>query len=42
MNLKKCSFCLDYTLEEICLKCGRKTCDAHYKFVRIKNGNNFN
>lgn len=37
MKLKKCSYCNKYTLEENCLICKRKTLDAHYKFIKIKD-----
>lgn len=36
MNLKKCSSCLAYNLEDKCRKCGSVTKDAHYKFVKIR------
>ena len=37
MKLKKCPKCGIYTFEEICGKCKKKTKDAHYKFLKIKN-----
>lgn len=37
MKLKKCRECKSYTLKEICDKCGKKTFDAHYKFIKIKS-----
>jgi len=37
MKLKKCKTCNKYTLKEICSKCNKKTSDAHYKFVRVRN-----
>lgn len=37
MKLKKCLYCNIYTLKENCPKCKRKTKEAHYKFVKIKN-----
>ncbi len=36
MKLKKCNSCKIYTLKETCPKCGKKTSEAHYKFVRRK------
>lgn len=35
MNLKKCKKCKEYTFGEICKKCGEKTTEAHYKFVKV-------
>lgn len=37
MKLKKCPTCRTYTLKENCLKCGSKTIDAHYKFIKKLN-----
>ena len=37
MKLKKCVSCGNYTLKEFCQKCTKKTYDAHYKFIKIKN-----
>ena len=37
MKLKKCEFCKEYTLEKECKKCGRKTLEAHYKFLNLKD-----
>jgi len=37
MKLKKCGDCETYTLKENCPKCNKKTKDAHYKFIRIKD-----
>jgi len=34
MKLKKCVSCGNYTMKENCPKCGDKTKDAHYKFIR--------
>ena len=36
MLLKKCPNDSTYTLKEKCPKCGTKTQNAHYKFVKIK------
>ena len=36
MLLKKCKSCGKYTLEENC-KCGKKSSDAHYKFIKVKD-----
>ena len=36
MKLKKCRKCGEYTLKEKC-KCGEKSGDAHYKFVKIRD-----
>ncbi|NCN51657.1 hypothetical protein GW931_01465 [archaeon] len=36
MKLKKCVNCSEYTLKEICKKCGKKTSEAHYKFINLK------
>ena len=36
MKLKKCKKCGEYTLEEEC-KCGEKSSDAHYKFLKIRD-----
>ncbi len=41
MNLKKCKTDNLYTLKEICEKCGNKTSDAHYKFIKFMKENNF-
>lgn len=35
MKLKKCS-CGKYSMSDDC-SCGKKTFDAHYKFVKIKD-----
>ena len=35
--LRKCVFCGIYTLKERCVKCGRETKEASYKFVRIRD-----
>ncbi|MEK6760355.1 MAG: nucleolar RNA-binding Nop10p family protein [Nanoarchaeota archaeon] len=40
MKLRKCLHCKTYTLKENCPKCGSKTKDAHYKFVRVKVSQN--
>lgn len=37
MKLKKCKTDNIYTLREICEKCGQKTSDAHYKFIKFFN-----
>jgi RNA polymerase subunit RPABC4/transcription elongation factor Spt4 len=37
MKLKKCPKCNIYTLKEICSKCGSKTKEVHYKFIKIKD-----
>ena len=37
MKLKKCKDCNSYTLKDICEKCNKKTTDAHYKFIKIKD-----
>lgn len=37
MKLKKCKECDTYTLKETCPKCNKKTSDAHYKFIRVRN-----
>ena len=37
MKLKKCPVCKKYTLKDLCPKCGLKTKEAHYKFIKIKN-----
>lgn len=34
MKLKKCKFCKVYTLKDKCVKCNKKTNDAHYKFIK--------
>lgn len=39
MKLKKCDACDIYTLEEVCLKCGQPTTDAHYKFIKTPSEN---
>lgn len=36
MLLKKCKSCFEYTLKEKC-KCGEKSSDAHYKFIKVKD-----
>ena len=36
-KLKKCSKCHIYTLKNKCLKCNKKTSDAHYEFSNIRN-----
>lgn len=35
-KLKKCPDCKNYSLKKEC-KCGGKTEDAHYKFVKIRD-----
>jgi len=35
-KLRKCPLCKTYTLKEICEKCGKKTEQAGYKYVRVK------
>lgn len=35
MKLKKCKIDNLYTLKDICEKCGEKTSDAHYKFIKF-------
>jgi len=37
MKLKKCPTCSIYTLKDSCPKCNKKSKDAHYKFVKIRN-----
>jgi rRNA maturation protein Nop10 len=37
MKLKKCSKCKTYTLKENCPNCGKKTKNAHYKFLNLKD-----
>ena len=37
MKLKKCKECGTYTLKEKCPKCNKKTKDAHYKFVKVRD-----
>lgn len=37
MKLKVCKNCNIYTLQETCPKCGEKTSDAHYKFIKIRD-----
>lgn len=37
MKLKKCEDCNSYTLKENCKKCGKKTKEAHYKFLNLKD-----
>ena len=37
MKLKKCPACKNYTLKEICPKCGENSKDAHYKFLRLRD-----
>ncbi len=39
MKLKKCKHCSTYSLKETCKKCGKKTSDAHYKFLKFGKGN---
>ncbi|MEK6855320.1 MAG: nucleolar RNA-binding Nop10p family protein [Nanoarchaeota archaeon] len=34
MRLRKCNE-HGYSLKETCGKCGKKTIEAHYKFVRV-------
>jgi rRNA maturation protein Nop10 len=36
MILRKCKSCNKYTLNEKC-KCGEKSSDAHYKFLKIRD-----
>jgi len=36
MKLRKCEE-HGYTLEGSCKKCGKKTGDAHYKFVKVRD-----
>ena len=36
-KLRKCSNCGKYTLKDSCGKCGKKTVDAHYKFVKVRD-----
>ena len=36
MKLKRCKGCGKYTLKDKCPKCGEKTSDAHYKFIKSK------
>ncbi|MCK5321161.1 hypothetical protein KAJ38_01160 [Candidatus Pacearchaeota archaeon] len=36
-ELKKCSKCKTYTLQEICKKCSYPTKSAHYKFPQIRD-----
>jgi rRNA maturation protein Nop10 len=36
-SLKKCSGCKNYTLKDICEKCGKETTSAHYKFPKIRD-----
>ncbi len=35
MKLRKCKVDNLYTLKDICEKCGGKTSDAHYKFIKF-------
>ncbi len=35
MRLKKC-FEHGYTLKDFCMICGKKTVDAHYRFVKTR------
>lgn len=37
MKLKKCETCEKYTLKEICPKCKKKTSDAHYKYIKVRD-----
>ncbi|MAH03682.1 hypothetical protein CMI39_02760 [Candidatus Pacearchaeota archaeon] len=37
MILKKCKECKTYTLKNTCSKCKKKTFDAHYKFIKVKD-----
>jgi rRNA maturation protein Nop10 len=37
MKLKKCQNCKIYSLKEICPKCNKKTKNAHYKFLNLKD-----
>ena len=39
MKLKKCISCNTYTLKSTCKKCGKKTLEAHYKFLNFKKKN---
>ncbi|MDE1848438.1 MAG: hypothetical protein KGH55_00155 [Nanoarchaeota archaeon] len=34
MKLKKCKECGIYTMKDLCPDCGKKTSDAHYKFIQ--------
>lgn len=38
MKLRKCDKCKKYTLKEKCFKCGKKTKNPHYKFLRFNEG----
>ena len=38
MKLKKCIE-HEYTLKEVCGKCGRETKEAHYKFTKMRDVN---
>ncbi len=38
MKLRKCPNCKSYSLQEKCLKCKIETKDAHYKYIKIKDG----
>ena len=35
MKLKKCPSCKKYTLKDTCVRCDKKTKDAHYKFLKF-------
>ncbi len=35
MRLKRC-LGHGYTLQDVCAICGKKTVDAHYRFVKIR------
>jgi rRNA maturation protein Nop10 len=37
MKLKKCPSCKIYTQKDICDKCQKKTEDAHYKYIKIRD-----
>ena len=34
MKMRKCKVCNIYTLKDSCPECGKKTEDAHYKFIQ--------
>jgi len=37
MKLKKCKDCSSYTLKNSCPKCKKKSSDAHYKFIKVRD-----
>jgi rRNA maturation protein Nop10 len=39
-KLKKCPNCKEYNLTDTCRKCKKKTGDAHYKFIKIRDAPN--